>query len=263
MGLRLALPASFEAMIRAELECRYVTVRGTVRAAILTLSSGRPVTQMELQTDGGMVGVAIDSSDPNPLKRLLETEVEVTGAISGRFDGKMQQTGLQLHAASLNDVKIIRGALMDAWSVPVTPMDQVLKELHADDRSAHVRVEGTFTYYRQTSMAVLQDGSRSIRVQTPQVNRLKIGDHVEAIGIPTVENNFLTLRLGQIRSTGKAVPIVPTPVSWDQIASGQYAFNLVSVEGMVVSQVREHAQDIYIISAGNHLFSATVLHPFV
>ncbi len=90
-----------------------------------------------------------------------------------------------------------------------------------------------------------------------------MGDRVEAIGIPFVDNGFLTLKLGSIRTLGAAAPIQPQPVTWDQLATGKYAFDLVSMEGTVVSQVREHAQDLYMISADGHLFTAAVRHPFV
>jgi diguanylate cyclase (GGDEF)-like protein len=53
-------------------------------------------------------------------------------------------------------------------------------------------------------------------------------------------------------------------LSWDQVASGKHAFDLISIEGTVVSQVREYAKDEYVISVpGDHLFSALVRHPFV
>lgn len=255
--------ASYEAMIRSEFDCRYVVVRGTVRAAILTLSSGLPVTQMELRTSGGTVRVTLDSGDPAALKGLLDDEVEVTGVMSGQFDGKTQMIGLLLHSTSFKDVNIIRRAATDAWSLPVTPMDEVLKTSNVDDRSGRVRVEGTLTYYRQSSMAILQDGNRSIRVETPQVDRLRLGDRAEAVGIPVVQNDFLSLKLGQVRNTGPAPPIVAPLLSWGEIGSGKYAFNLVSIEGSLVSQVREQSQDTYTISVGNHLFPASVRHPYV
>ncbi len=112
-------------------------------------------------------------------------------------------------------------------------------------------------------MAILQDGNRSIRVATSAINPLQIGDRVEAIGIPVFDDGFLTLKLGQIRSLGAAAPITPLPVTWEDLASGKHSNDLVSIEGMVVTQVREQAQDVYIISAGKQVFSATVRHPFV
>jgi diguanylate cyclase (GGDEF)-like protein len=255
--------AAFIPMVRSEFDCRYVTVHGTVLSANMSLSSGRSVTAMELRMDGGNVGVIMDTDDASRLKGLLDAEVEVTGAVSGRFDGKMQMTGLLVHTMSFNQVKILKRARADAWSTPVAPMDKVLRNFDVTDRTQRVRVQGTLTYYHQTSMAVVQDGGRSIRVLTPQIAELRVGDRVEAIGIPFVDNGFLTLKLGEVRSTGRAVPIEPRLVTWDELASGKFAFDLISIEGSVVSQVREHAQDFYIISAQNHLFSATVRHPFV
>lgn len=258
-----AVRATYQAAIRGELDSRYAVVDGDVRVATITLTSGHPVTQMELQTDGGIIAVTIDSAETTNLEGLLDAEVEVTGTMGEQFDGKMQMTGLLVHAMSFRGVKILRRATTDAWSLPATPMDRVLTASNVEDRSQRVRVEGTLTYYRQTSMAVLQDGNRSIRVQTPQIDPLRVGDHVEAIGIPTVEKSFLSLTLGQIRRTGPALAIVPPLLGWDAIASGKHSFDLVSIEGSVVSQVREHAQDVYIISDGKHLFSATLRHPFM
>lgn len=255
--------AAFRPMIRSELDCRYVTVRGIVRSADMSLSSGRSVTAMELGMDGGNVGVIMDSDDASRLNGLLDAEVEVTGVVSGRFDGKMQLTGLLIHATSFNQVKILKRAHSDAWSIPVTRMDTVLRNYDVLDRTQRVRVQGTLTYYRQALMAIVQDGDKSIRILTPQISRLRIGDRVEAIGIPFVDNGFLTLKLGEVRSTGRTAPIDPRPVGWDELASGKYAFDRVSIEGTVVSQVREHAQDVYIVSLNNHLFPATVRHPFI
>jgi len=255
--------APFEEMIRAAFDGHYAVVQGTVREANLSLSTGVYVTQLELQVRGGMVRVTMDSPDPAPLKGLLNAEVEVTGVLSGQFDGKMQVVGLLLHSTSMNDLKVLRRATTNPWSLPVTPMDQVLQASSVDDHSRHVRVQGVLTYYRQTSMAVLQDGNRSIRVDTPQVDRLQIGDRAEAIGIPSVQSNFLTLKLGEIRNTGTAPAIIPSLLQWDDLASGKYAYNLVSVEGSVVSQVREHSQDVYVVSSSGHLFSATIRHAFV
>ena len=51
----IAEPASFDQMIRAETDCRLVTVRATIRAADRKLSPEAPVSYMRLQmlTDGG------------------------------------------------------------------------------------------------------------------------------------------------------------------------------------------------------------------
>jgi diguanylate cyclase (GGDEF)-like protein len=256
-------PASYAAMIRSDFDCRYVTIHGRVVSATMTLSSGRSVTALELRMEGGYVGVTIDSDDPARFKNMLDSEVAITGVASGMFDGKMQQTGILIHVSTFNEIKMISAPAIDAWALPLTSMGRVLERSYVVDRSERVRVRGVITYYRPTKMAVLQDGNRSIRVLTPQIAPLRVGDRADGIGIPSVENGFLTLVMGEIRGTGGNEPVAPQPLHWKQLASGEYAFNLVSMEGVVVTQVREHAQDVYIISADGNLLSAAVRHPFV
>ncbi len=42
-----------------------------------------------------------------PSKNLLDAEVEITGAVSGHFDNKMQMTGVLLHVQSLAGIKFL------------------------------------------------------------------------------------------------------------------------------------------------------------
>jgi diguanylate cyclase (GGDEF)-like protein len=257
------VPATFTEMIQARRDCQYVSMRGLVRSASMSLSSGRRVTELELATESGNIHVTMDNDNPAWLKNWLDAEVEVTGVASGRFDGKMQQTGAMLHVSSYKNVTVLRAAGRDPWSIPATPMDKVLQTFNYVDRSGRVRVEGVLTYYHPSQMAVLEDGARSIRVLTPELDPLRVGDHVAAIGIPFVDNGFLTLKMGAIQTLGKAAPVLPVPVTWDELTASKHAFDLVSIEGTLVSQVREQAQDVYIVSSNRRLFSATVRHPFV
>ena len=40
--------------------------------------------------DGEPMDAKVDSDDENSLKGLLDAEVQITGAVSGQFDNKMQ-----------------------------------------------------------------------------------------------------------------------------------------------------------------------------
>jgi diguanylate cyclase (GGDEF)-like protein len=261
--LPLPIAVTWPQLIRADYDCRWVRARGTVAVAEIGRTSGRIVTHLVLAMDGGMADIMMENEDPSRFKGLLAAEVEVMAVAGEIFDGKMQQTGVRLHVPSFDYVKVLRRSDADAWTMPLTPMDKVLSTLDLVDRTPHVRVEGTLTYYRQTEMAVLQNGSLSIRVQTSQIAPLNIGDRVQAIGVPSVENGMLTLNLGQIRALGKGTPVTPRPATWDEVASGKYAFNLMSIEGTVVTEVQEQGRDVYVIAAGKHLLSATLRHRFV
>jgi diguanylate cyclase (GGDEF)-like protein len=259
------IPATFEEMIQSKWDCMYVQVRGVVRSAALGITSGKLITRLQLRMDGGgYVDVAMDNSDASKLEGLLDSTVEVTGVSTGEFDGKNQLTGITISSPSFDNLKQLVPAPMDPWKISELPMDQILDSVKVQELSSRVRVSGTLTYYYPSAIAILQNGNRSIRVFTPEVTPLHVGDHAEAIGIPLVDSGFLTLKMGNIRTTGVAAPIVPVLCNWEEVASGKHAFDLISIEGTVVSQVREQAQDVFVISLpGDHLFSARIRHPFI
>jgi diguanylate cyclase (GGDEF)-like protein len=260
--------ASFDQMIRAETDCRLVTVRAVIQSADIAPDSQAPVstTQLSLLLAGGHAAVTIDSDDPSRLKDLLDAEVELTGVQSGVFDNKMQQTGILFHVQSLDQVKILRRAAVDPWSIAITPMDRVLSGYHVRDESDLQRVHGTVTYTQPGGALVLQDGSKSIWITTDSWSSLHVGYVADAIGFPAVENGFLTLTRGEVRETSTQAPVTPSLFTWRQLAMGgnaghSHVFDLVSVEGQVMTEVRQATQDEYVLNSDGHLLSAIIRHP--
>lgn len=255
-----AVAASFDEIVKGDLDCRRVTVRGLVTTADTTLSTNVPSSRLELRMEGGNARVTINRVDPAQLTRLLDSEVEVTGITSGVWDGKMQMTGVAVLATSFEDVKVLRRAQQDPWSAPETPMDQILRVYHVADQTARVRVTGTVTYYQPGEAAVLQSGARSVWVTTDSRNDLKVGDVAEVIGFPGIRNGFLALIRAEVRDTGKRAPITPQPASWNGLSQSQSIFDLVSITGRVVMEVEEPGQDEYVLDSDGRLFSAIMRH---
>jgi hypothetical protein len=75
--------------------------------------------------DGGYVEATVDSTNQDAFNNLLDDEVEVTGVAGGRFDDKMQQTGVLLHVSTSANIKILKRANTSVWDLPVTPMNQL------------------------------------------------------------------------------------------------------------------------------------------
>ena len=80
-----------------------------------------------------------------------------------------------------------------------------------------------------------------------------MGDVADAIGFPTVENGFLTLTRGEVRDSAHAAPVAPALFTWRQLALGgndghSRVFDLISVEGQVVTEVRQATQDEYVLN---------------
>jgi len=259
---------TFDQMIRAEEDCKLVTVHAVIRSADLVpdIRSKKPAIYLRMLVEGGMVDANVDSDNESALKGLLDAEVQVTGAISGHFDNKMQMTGILLHVQSMDGVKILKPAGFDPWSLPVTPMDRIITGYRTNDSSQRMRVRGTIIYSEPGTALVLQDGPRSLWINTDSWNPLQVGDVADAIGFPSVENGFLTLNRSEVRDSLVQSPVFPALFTWLQLARGgndgrSHVFDLVTVEGQVVAEVRQATQDEYVLESDGHLFSAFVRHP--
>jgi diguanylate cyclase (GGDEF)-like protein len=268
-GLPRPVLADFGELIRAQHDCQLVTVHATVRAADLVMSATAPIRSARLQLlmEGGHIEANVDSEDKAALKNLLDADVEITGAAAGKFDNKMQQTGVVLYVSKLADVKILKRSVDSPWSLPVTPMDQILAGYSVRDLTQRVRVHGAITYYQPGSAVVLQDGSRSLWISTHTREPLQIGDDADATGFPDAHDRVLTLADGEILDSNILAPITPQAATWEQLAFWNsskpdgHQNDLVSIEGQVVTEVREATQDEYVVNSDGRLFTAIYRHP--
>ncbi len=255
------MPATYDELIRAQYDCVLVSVRAKVRATDTAMSSDVANITLQLVTDGGTFEAIVDSGDPSPAQGLLDAEVEITGAASGRFDGKMQQTGILVHVSSWAGVKVLKRAAADPATLPITPMDQVLSGYHVKVLSQRIRVHGTITYSHPGSAIVLQNGPKSLWIETHSIAPVQLGDLADVTGFPGLHDGFLTLTNGEIKDSRVQAPIKPQPANWRQLSSSRNVFDLVSIEGQVVTEVREAAQDEYVLVSDGQVFSAIYRHP--
>jgi diguanylate cyclase (GGDEF)-like protein len=255
------IPATFDQLIRGQSDCMLVTVHGVIQTADLVWASGVPSTRLRLLTDGGYIDANVNSDKVGDLKNLLDAEVEVTGAAAGRFDGKRQQTGALLHVSSAGGVRVLKYAPSNPWVLPITPMDAVLTSYHVKNSSQRVRVRGTITYYQPGSAVVLQSGDKSLWVGTQSIAPLRIGDRATATGFPDVHDGFLSLTNGEIQDEQDPVPVFPQKEEWQQLVTSRHLYDLVSIEGVVVTAVRGASQDEYALVADGYMFSAIYRHP--
>lgn len=264
-SLPTPVQATYEQMLRGETDCRLVTVHALVRSADIA-PGDYPYTMLQVLVDGSSVNVDVNDSNPRTLNGLLDAEVEITGAASGIFDDKMEQTGIRIHAQNLSNIEIIKPAKADPWSLPITPMNRVITGYRIVDETQRVHVRGSLTYYQPGTAMVIEDGERSLWISTASYQPLHLGDLIEVTGFPDVHDGFLTLTRAEAKDTLTARPVVPAVFTWRELAMGGnlsqgHGFDLVTIEGDVVAEVREATQDGYVLSAGGHLVSAIFSHP--
>jgi diguanylate cyclase (GGDEF)-like protein len=256
--------ATFDELIHSEDDSVLVTVRGFVRAADKADPyNGTNTALIQLLTDGGSILVVADGIPAELRRALLDAEVEITGVAGGQFDGKMQMHGIQINVYTPDEIKILHPAQTSPWSLPLTPMDKVITRNRVLDQSQRVRVHGTITYFQSGSSVVLQDGTKSIWVETVSRDPFQLGDVVDATGFPESHNGFLALAQGEIKDTHVQAPVTPYPTTRKELAASHNIIDLVSVEGQVMTAARGASQDEYALTVDGQPFSAVYRHPLI
>ncbi len=141
------------------------------------------------------------------------------------------------------------------------PWTRILSSYHVQVTSERIRVHGTITYYQPGSAIVLQNGAKSLWIQTRSIFPEQIGNVADVTGFPGIHDGFLTLTNGEIYDTHVQALVTPQAATWGKLVLSGNVFDLVSIEGQVVSEIREAAQDEYVLTADGQMFSAIFRHP--
>jgi diguanylate cyclase (GGDEF)-like protein len=254
--------ANFTQLIHGEMDCRRATVQAVVRAANVFTDGPRKSVLLDLLMPGGPLQAQIaDSGATSDLQPLLDSTIEITGAVAGRFDSKMQMTGILLEVASFSDLRVTKPAQRHPYEIVPRRFDEILQNSRVEDLTERVRVEGNITYYQPGAAMVLQDGANTLWVDTLSEEPHRVGDHVFVSGFPDVRNGSVVLTRAEVENTKSNTPLSVANIDPTELASGAHAFELVSVEGRLIMSVREAAQDQYVIASQGHVFSAIYRHP--
>ena len=255
------VPATFKQLIRADLDCKRVSVHALVRGMNTLSNGGVSFLYLELLMDGGSIDAQVAEGGAENLGNLLDSEVEIAGAVAGKFDSKMQLAGILLEVQNTSDIRVVKRAHSNPASLPLTPMDEILAAKDVQDRTRRVRVGGTITYYQPGTALVLQNGPKSLWINSTFEKDMRLGDWVSVSGFPDVVNGSIVLNRGEIEGSGVSSPILPVPVNSKELTSGSRALQLVSIDGRLVMSLRQSAQDEYVVVSDRHLFSAIYRHP--
>jgi diguanylate cyclase (GGDEF)-like protein len=257
------VPAKFDDLIQGRYDAVLVKIRGTVRAANPNAPSANHDSgaTFRILTDGGYVDAVVDNNGAQTLDSLIDADVELTAAAGEKFDGKLQQTGILLRVSSPSNIKILKPATASPWSLPVTPMDQILGVYHVQNLTRRVRVSGVVTYYEPGAALVLQNGAKSLWISTRSIAPMRVGDQADATGFPTVTDGYLELVASEVQDSGSQTLVAPQPVTWQQLTTSRHVFDLLTIEGRVVTAVRDAAQDEYVLDSDGNEFSAIYRHP--
>jgi len=231
-------------------EGQWVAFEGTVRSIehrdsmlALVVASGR--LQVEVMTlPGGQES-----------GRLLNARVRVRGTVGPVFNKRAQLTAIHVYSPSLDDIRVLRPALIDPFSIPLRPVKGVFEYAPGAGIDHLVRIRGVVTA-RLGQTVYLNDGVQGASVLSREVTTVEPGDIVDAAGYPALGDPAHTIVDAIFRQLGTAPTPEPKTVSVKEALSGTVEGDLVRLEGRVIEQQKTADQSTLLVDAGGVVFSA-------
>jgi diguanylate cyclase (GGDEF)-like protein len=255
-----AQPAKFEDLIRAKWDSQRVEIRGHVLSAATAETEQYHNLRVRVSMPQGIVeGIVAHAGKLRP-EELLDSDIRMVGVAGGAFDSRMQMAGVWIDVFSWQDIEILHRPEADPWSMPITLPSEVIFSYRNSNASGRVRISGTLTYFEPGALAVVEHDGIAMLVETRSSLPLHAGVGVEATGFPAVTGENVHLESAQLRPAEQGSQVEPRTIQWEGASVGQYAYNLVAMEGNVVAEAHDSRMDMYVIDSGGHLYSATMRH---
>jgi len=231
---------------------QWVEVEGLVRSVE---ESGQNVTLTLAATDGLVPAITVKETGAD-YNRLIDAKILIHANQAPFFTRNRQMTGVRLFFPSLHEVKVEEGSPAEAFSLPVQPVNSLLR-FAPDLAGLHrVHVRGVVTLDWPGRSLCIQDGTQGLCVGTSQTTILQAGDIADVAGFPTPGTYNPTLEDAILRRQGTGTPVAAASVTHEQALSGEYDAQPVRIEGLLTSQDRADGDLVLVLSSGSALFSA-------
>lgn len=113
---------------------------------------------------------------------LIDGVLSVTGVATARYTTRGQFVSPTIHVARPEDLRMVAAPRSAPFDAPAVPLERIAR-FDTDGPSGHrIRTTGTVTYSRPGRVFYLQTGAFGLRVETPAISPLALGDLVEVAG---------------------------------------------------------------------------------
>jgi len=234
---------------------QWVEVEGIVHSVF----EGEHHTNLKLETADAPITVVMVKEEGQHLSRFIDAEVRIRGNAAPLFDvSRRHMIGANIHCPGLSAVDVVRPAPADPFTQPTIPVYRLLQWDTAPLLAHRVHVQGRVSLVWPGTSVCIRDGLQGICAQTDQKENLRNGELIDIAGFVSAEGGAPAMSGAEFRSSGSpfAVPIAATPVTPEKALLGNHEFQLVQIEGQLVSRDLASADTVLLITSGKFVFTA-------
>ncbi len=233
---------------------QWVEVEGVVHAV---RESGKNISLDLALSDGEIIATTVKIAGAH-FNSLVDAKVRLRGNAAPLFNHQLQMTGVHLFFPSRAEVTVEEPAPAHPFTLPVSPVNGLLR-FTPDSASHHrVHIRGTVTLAWPGRLLCIQDGLNGLCAQTDQTTPLRPGELADVIGFPMIGTFTPTLTRATYEAAGYAQPVPAVAVTADQALRGNHDAGLIELQGQLIGQDDFARDPNVVLSSGNYVFSAVL-----
>ncbi len=231
---------------------QWIEVEGVVHSVS---QSGKNLYLSLALADGMIQGVtALTPGFDNA--RLIDARVVIRGNAAPVWTKNRQMVGARLLIPSFAQVRTEEPAGADPFSLPVRPINSLLRFQPGVTFIHRVRVRGEVTLQWPGRWIYIQDGSQGLFVPGIQQSALKVGEVVDVVGFPAMGEYSLMLEDAVFRAEGGGRAIIASSITAQDAMKGDYDAKLVQIQGRLVNEDLTSEYPTLVMSSGGRSFFA-------
>ncbi|MGA2595507.1 MAG: ATP-binding protein [Bryobacteraceae bacterium] len=233
---------------------QWVEVEGVVHAI---QESGKNI-HLELALSDGLITATTIKEPGADYASLVDAKIVLRANAAPQFNHQRQLTGAQLNFPDLSVVRVEEPAPAHVFTLPVTPLKQLLR--YSPDQAQHhrVRVLGTVSLAWPGRLLCIQNGSRGLCAQAGQTNPLHSGELADVIGFPQIGHFTPTLTEAMYQAAAGGQPVTPVAIAAEEALRGDYDAVLVELDGQLIGEDKAASDPTIVLSSGGVVFSAAL-----
>lgn len=172
-------------------------------------------------------------------KTLVGARVRVRGTAAVAFNRDLRHFQMiVIYAPFVSDFIVEEPAATNSFEEPLTPLNGIAQYRHDSSPSRRIHVKGIVTYQRPGEDLFLRDNTGGLQVMSPQTNRFAVGDTIEAVGFPGVENFLPVLEDAVLRKTSEPrTSVAPFPAKVGDLQNGKTNASFITLTAKLLDRL--------------------------
>jgi len=248
------ITVALENLLSGQFDCRWVEIQGRVES---TLEQDRRLWLHVLTPRGQFRALLAPAISRAQAERLVGARVTLRGSAGGEVNRQGQIIAVRLHIPELSAIHVDEPPAADPFAGPAQSIGDLLRFRAEESIPDRVKVAGWVTSLAAEDSITLEDASGGMLVHLVQRERLPgLGDHVEALGYPAIDNASVALRNACLRILGPGQQPPAITATPEAILSGEHNGRLVRIQARLIEDGSMRPGSTLVLQAGSVVFDA-------